>query len=233
MSRFPWPLLALALLAGCGESPAPSGAEPVQSPPTASPVHGVAFAEPTLAVAPPAEAEPARTAVPPAGPTFPGLAETKGGLAPGIADVEITLARTPCFGSCPAYSVVVRGDGTVVYEGLLHVRSTARAEAKIDPALLEPILREMEAIDILRHEHVCRSRIWDSPGTAITLRVGATSRTVVDQYDGDECGLDGQSVDPTWHSGIDRIGKLVDELVRVEQWIGTREGRLPAGDAGR
>jgi hypothetical protein len=166
--------------------------------------------------------------VPLAGPTFPALAETKGGPALGIADVEIALDRTYCYGWCPVYKVVVRGDGTVVYTGLAHVQSTARAETKIDPTLLEPILREMEAIDLLRHEHTCRSRIWDSPGTAITLRVGATTRTVADQYSGDECGLDSPSVDPTWHAGIDRIGKLVDELVHIEQWIGTLEQRSAA-----
>ncbi|MCY2959890.1 MAG: DUF6438 domain-containing protein [Planctomycetota bacterium] len=205
MSRFPWPLLALAVLAGCDESPAPSGTEPVQSS-SIAPTH--------------------------AGPTFPGLAETKGGPAPEIADVEITLDRTYCYGWCPVYTVVVRGDGAVVYEGRAHVQSTARAETKIDPALLEPLLREMEAIDLLRHEHTCRSRIWDSPGTTITLRVGATSRTVCDQFFGNECGSDSLGVDPTWHAGIDRIGKLVDELVHVEQWIGTLEQRRPAGDEG-
>ena len=31
--------------------------------------------------------------------------------------LKITLTRGPCFGSCPAYSVEIDGDGTVRYNG--------------------------------------------------------------------------------------------------------------------
>lgn len=30
---------------------------------------------------------------------------------------EITLERTTCFGTCPAYKVTLRSDGTITYEG--------------------------------------------------------------------------------------------------------------------
>lgn len=39
-----------------------------------------------------------------------------------LTDVEIKLERTPCYGPCPVYSVTVYGDGTVIYEGIRHVR---------------------------------------------------------------------------------------------------------------
>ncbi len=30
---------------------------------------------------------------------------------------EVTLERTTCFGTCPAYKVTLRNDGTIIYEG--------------------------------------------------------------------------------------------------------------------
>lgn len=37
--------------------------------------------------------------------------------SPADQITEVTLERTPCFGTCPAYKVTLRRDGTVIYEG--------------------------------------------------------------------------------------------------------------------
>lgn len=224
MRRFPWPLFVLAILAGCGDSRSPSGTEPGRHARITEPVREAELVEPPPAVAPLDEApssETGRAAVPSAAPTFPGLAETPGGPAPGIADVEITLERTWCLGTCPVYTVRVRGDGSVRYEGSKYVLRTEPVESRIDPARLEPILRELEALDYLRHEHRCRGKMRDSPGTGVKLLVGKTSRRFVDMRYGRECGQDATSLDTMWHANVDRIGKLIDEVVGAEQWIGT------------
>lgn len=236
MSSFPWLFLALAVLGGCTDSPVTSGTEPVQRSPVVAPVHETAFIEPPSIVTPLAETpaiEAARTKVDPSEPTFPGLAETKGGRAPRIADVELTLERTWCLGTCPVYSVRVGGDGSVRYEGSKYVLRTEVVESRIDPARLEPILREMEALDYLRHEHRCRSKMRDSPGTGVKLLVGKTSRRFVDMHSGRECGQVATELDTIWHASVDRIGKLVDELVQSEQWIGTLEQRRELFPRGR
>ncbi|MCY2959889.1 MAG: DUF6438 domain-containing protein [Planctomycetota bacterium] len=216
--------LTLGALAGCGESPVASGAEPVQHPPVASSVREAELAELPPTVTPLAEtahADTTRTPVAPVAPTFPGLAETPGGPAPRIADVELTLERTWCLGTCPVYTVRVSGDGTVRYEGYEYVMRTEAIDARIDPARLEPILRELEALDYLRHEHRCRAKMRDSPGTGVTLLVGKSSRRFLDMRSGRECGQVATSLDTIWHASVDRIGRLIDELVQSEQWIGT------------
>ena len=43
-------------------------------------------------------------------------------IDPGIS--EIHLERTACYGTCPVYSVVLKNDGSVVYEGKSHVKMT-------------------------------------------------------------------------------------------------------------
>lgn len=36
-------------------------------------------------------------------------------------DIEIKLEKTACYGPCPVYSVIIYGDGTVLYDGINHV----------------------------------------------------------------------------------------------------------------
>lgn len=40
-----------------------------------------------------------------------------------LTDVEITLERTGCYGTCPIYTVSISGDGTVTYQGERFVKT--------------------------------------------------------------------------------------------------------------
>lgn len=46
---------------------------------------------------------------------------------------EIGIERTPCFGSCPVYVCIIRGDGSVRYHGEAGVERIGNWEANIDP----------------------------------------------------------------------------------------------------
>jgi hypothetical protein len=43
---------------------------------------------------------------------------------------EVTLERTACFGTCPAYKVTLRSDGTIIYEGreFVEMKGTYKGE---------------------------------------------------------------------------------------------------------
>src|SRR5919202_5807692 len=43
---------------------------------------------------------------------------------------EVTLERTACFGTCPAYKVTIRSDGTIIYEGreFVQMKGTYKGE---------------------------------------------------------------------------------------------------------
>ena len=58
--------------------------------------------------------------------------------------IEITLERTVCFGTCPAYTVTLRDDGTVTYEGRQHVKVSGKQTWKIDPAAVRALAQEMQ-----------------------------------------------------------------------------------------
>lgn len=46
--------------------------------------------------------------------------------------VKMSLQRTSCFGGCPAYSVVVQGNGTVLYEGAACITDKEPCTAQLD-----------------------------------------------------------------------------------------------------
>ena len=55
-----------------------------------------------------------------------------GGDGPiSLDQVEIRLSRTACLGECPVYSVLIRGDGTVVFDGEQWVASPGHRETRI------------------------------------------------------------------------------------------------------
>ena len=57
-------------------------------------------------------------------------------------DVVITLERTPCFGTCPVYTLAVQGDGTVVYEGKDFVKTKGIMEISIPQAKIDQLVKE-------------------------------------------------------------------------------------------
>jgi hypothetical protein len=45
--------------------------------------------------------------------------------------LTIQLERMPCYGTCPAYSVTIRGDGRIEYNGKSRVKETGTREGQI------------------------------------------------------------------------------------------------------
>ena len=48
-----------------------------------------------------------------------------------LTDVEIKLEKTACFGPCPIYSVIIYGDGTVIYDGIQFVDNVGKSTHQI------------------------------------------------------------------------------------------------------
>src|SRR4051812_48338248 len=48
----------------------------------------------------------------------------------------ISMERTPCYGTCPVYTILVSGDGAVSFDGRTHVLKTGKATARISGDLV-------------------------------------------------------------------------------------------------
>jgi len=108
-------------------------------------------------------------------------------------NLVITLERTRCFGTCPAYTVSIDAKGHVTYQGKDFVRVKERATATIPVTEVAALLVTIERIgfDDLRasYTQICRadgtacSTVTDLPTTFVSVtRAGRTKR--VEDYVG-------------------------------------------------
>jgi hypothetical protein len=110
---------------------------------------------------------------------------TLGAPAAGAQEpVRITLERTSCFGTCPVYTVTMRSDGSVSYEGTQHVRVPGKHSWKIDPAAVLALAREMEAAGFFEMKDEYTASITDLPTILTTLTRGSRTKTVKDYFGG-------------------------------------------------
>lgn len=138
--------------------------------------------------------------------------------APGPAPA-ISLERTPCFGTCPVYTVSVSPAGQVTFQGRAHVRLLGTATGQIPPRRVDSLLVELEKAGYFRFasryaasEAACGRYVTDLP-VAIT-RVSLSGRTKRIEHD-HGCGAA--------PAALAVLEKRIDEVLGSDQWIGTKK----------
>lgn len=130
---------------------------------------------------------------------------------PVDATTVITLDRTECFGTCPSYSLTIRGDGTVAYQGRRFVKVVGAASTQILVSAVQALVDEMVQADYfnLSVPATCAQGIMsDAPTATTSLTLAGRSHSVED-YHGNPCA-------PAALPGIeDRI----DEAAGSSQWV--------------
>jgi len=130
----------------------------------------------------------------------------------------ISLQRTTCYGTCPAYSVVIRSDGHVIFKGQKFVSAIGMRTSQIpisDLQLLSIALKRISfdglASSYATSEDGCKEVWTDNPSLTIELR-HKNSKKIVNYYLG--C------------RGLPILGRLawladtIDEVAQTSQWIG-------------
>jgi len=97
----------------------------------------------------------------------------------------ITLERTACFGSCPAYTVSVSRSGQVTYEGSAHVRQPGTATAQIPKQRVDALLVELEragyfgfASRYAVSEPACGRYVADLPSAISSATLGERTQRI-------------------------------------------------------
>jgi hypothetical protein len=89
----------------------------------------------------------------------------------------VQLERSTCYGICPSYSVRIRADGQVTWDGKSSVKVTGAATATIDPALARNLIEQHRANGFW---NLCSSgplkQIGDGQSSVITVRIGADEK---------------------------------------------------------
>ncbi len=164
------------------------------------------------------------------GPTPADPAEPR--AEPPPSAFEITMQRTPCLGSCPAYTVSVDGDGRVKWHGESNVEAAGDRRATVLPRRVKEIERMLDEVRFFERDRngempnpgvVCEQTgpnssscsfsssttiCSDTSHAVVTVRRGTRKHTV----DNAHCEM----------STLDRLESLIDEVARTSAWIGTR-----------
>jgi len=116
-----------------------------------------------------------------------------------LEDVVMTLERTVCFGTCPAYTVEVHGDGLVHYEGRRFVREVGVREDRIKRDAVVELLEdfyEADFFDLMNRYLTQRGvnvepdgtvsewmqQVTDLPSQIVTIKIGKYEKRVVDYW---------------------------------------------------
>lgn len=127
-----------------------------------------------------------------------------------LASVTIGLQRTRCFGSCPAYTVTLSGNGDVTF--LSDDRSLAvpgRHTAHIPTQAVQALLTQFKQANFLSAEDVYRCSWTDLPTYTLTLSIADLHKQVVD-YGGQLVGLP---------SSIAALEDAIDATAGTDRWI--------------
>ena len=128
----------------------------------------------------------------------------------------ITLERTTCFGTCPAYKLTIFDDGKVLYEGKDFVKTRGKAETKITKDAVQQLVREFEKLDYMKLDDEysdgknCPEGWTDYPSAITSLNQDGKTKRVVHYH-----GCRGLPI-------LDQLTALeakIDELVNTKRWI--------------
>ncbi|HEX5183213.1 MAG TPA: DUF6438 domain-containing protein [Allosphingosinicella sp.] len=141
------------------------------------------------------------------------------------ADVEIMLARGPCFFGCPAYEVGIKGDGTVRFstdDGAPGTKAGGRRPfldhnvllpgthvAHVDSAVVARLVEKFRAAHFFGLKPRYVAQVTDQATKSITFRAGKTSKQVV-EYAGWAADMPADAL---------ALERAVDDAAGTDRWV--------------
>lgn len=138
-------------------------------------------------------------------------------------NLEIKLARTACYGTCPVYELTIYADGKVIFEGKQNVRVQEKAEGQISQEQVKQIIDEFEKADYFslndqykNAQDGCPTFWTDSPSVNTSIRFGEHEKAISHYYGCREKGGGGAKVYP---AELYQLESKIDEIANTKQWI--------------
>jgi hypothetical protein len=146
-------------------------------------------------------------------------------------DLFVTLERTACFGSCPAYTASVDASGLVQYDGTRCVAVYGPQEARLSQQRLGEVMAALRDVDFfsLQDEYrgdksYCALGFFDGTVIVTTIRVNGMTKTVRNWH-----GCNAEDV----ATRLDAFERRLDDLLGTAQWVPCPTGTLQPPDYSR
>jgi ankyrin repeat protein len=132
---------------------------------------------------------------------FPGTQSTAG--------VVMTLSRSGCYGTCPAYNIEIRGDGTVIYEGKGFVVVTGEHRDHLSPEQVEELVDAFRKADYFSLKDEYRYMVTDCPTYTTSFLDDRVKKSITD-YVGEELGMP---------EAVTELEQTIDRVAGTTKWI--------------
>lgn len=134
------------------------------------------------------------------------------------SQVEISLMRTGCLGSCPSYKVTVMPRGIVVFDGYSFVVAGGVHTATVDEAAVRGLARKFIADDFYSMSSDYILNATDGPSYVLSISIDGDKKKVVDYF----------GLDVGMPEVIRDLEQEVDVLAGTRRWVDGADGLVAA-----
>lgn len=140
------------------------------------------------------------------------------GSPPGSAPfTTVSFERTPCFGTCPVYSVSVSGTGSVTFVGKRNVDSVGTFTGHIDAAAVQSLRKAFDeakytSLQSTYGQSNCSPYAADAPRILTSIAMADQTKSIDHDLG---CGTAAPAV-------LADLYRKFDSIVGVKRWIGDR-----------
>ncbi|MDR6673858.1 DUF6438 domain-containing protein [Xanthomonas sp. 1678] len=131
---------------------------------------------------------------------------------------SVTMHRSACYGTCPVYTVTIKADGTVEFNGDQHVLIPGKSKSFVAKSDYDYLVSSIDRLQFstwkgqyIYKEDGCKSVWTDNPTVDITV-TGKKGKKHVSYY----YGCRGFILAPK----IDLLSKIIDDVAGTSKWIG-------------
>jgi hypothetical protein len=93
--------------------------------------------------------------------------------------VYFSMQRTPCFGTCPSYTLTILEDGTAYYEGGRFAPREGSYTGKVSAETMEKLWELAETADFFSMQDKYDSNVTDLPSTIIRVHAKGKDKRVL------------------------------------------------------
>ncbi|MEO1449998.1 MAG: DUF6438 domain-containing protein [Bacteroidota bacterium] len=119
------------------------------------------------------------------------------------ADFALTLERSGCMGTCPAYMIHVQADGKVFYDGYSHAPLKGKHTKQISEARVKALIKALNDARFWEMKaKYDNPNITDLPSTTLKATLDGKSHSVLDRFESPD--------------EVKNLSILVDEIIGLD-----------------